>query len=141
MVAVTATYYDVLGVAASATHDEIRDAYRAHALREHPDRHGGAAESVAAAAEARMREVNEAWQVLGDPVTRAAYDAELARAARRADDEDPADRVDPSAGPFDHDEHWPADRPTSCLGPILPLLVLVALLLAIVVFTAYAKTG
>lgn len=129
-------------MATSATHDEVRDAYRAQALAQHPDRKGSVDPDAAAEAELRMRVVNAAWQVLGDPVSRAAYDAELARARRVADDDDgtPADSLLAWQGP-EGEERWPAERPTSVLVPLMPLLLLVGLLLLIAVFTAYARTG
>ena len=138
----TPTYYEVLGVPPSASHDELRDAYRSEALAQHPDRHASADAHAAAEAELRMRVVNAAWQVLGDPVSRAAYDAELARSARAADvDTDaPADPLLAWQAP-DGDERWPGERPTSVLVPLMPLLLLVGLLLLIAVFTAYARTG
>jgi len=61
-------YYQVLGVARSASEDDIRRAYRKLARKYHPD------VSKEADAEARMREVNEAYEVLGDAEKRAAYD-------------------------------------------------------------------
>ena len=132
-------------MAASATHDEVRDAYREQALAQHPDRHAASDAHAAAEAELRMRVVNAAWQVLGDPVSRAAYDAELARAARAAevDGVDAGAPADPLLAwqPADGDERWPAERPTSVLVPLMPLLLLVGLLLLIAVFTAYARTG
>ncbi len=129
-------------MAPSATHDELRDAYREQALAQHPDRHADAEPHAAAEAELRMRVVNAAWQVLGDPVSRAAYDAELARAKRAAavDDGAPADPLLAWQGP-EGDQQWPAERPTSVLVPLMPLLLLVGLLLAIALFTAYARTG
>ena len=133
----TPTYYEVLGVTSSATHDELRDAYRGQALAQHPDRHAESDTAVAGAAEQRMRAVNEAWQVLSDPVSRAAYDAELVRAGR---DDAPASTLDDWDAPV-VDERWPAERPTSAIAQLLPLLILVGLLLAIAIFTAYAKTG
>lgn len=138
----TPTYYEVLGVATSATHDELRDAYRAQALAQHPDRKASDDPDAAAEAELRMSVVNAAWQVLGDPVSRAAYDAELARARRAADVDEgaPADPLVAWQG-SEGDERWPAERPTSVLVPLMPLLLLVGLLLAIAIFTAYARTG
>ena len=65
-----ATYYDLLGVAPDAPTSVIRDAYRRAARAHHPDRAG-------ASSAARMAEVNRAWQVLGDPVARHAYDRSL----------------------------------------------------------------
>jgi hypothetical protein len=62
-------HYDVLGVPASATQAEVRAAYRTAARDHHPDAGGDAG---------RMRALNVAWAVLGDPVRRAAYDRALA---------------------------------------------------------------
>lgn len=133
----TSTYYELLGVSARATHEELRNAYRDKALGEHPDRHGGSDPREAAEAAERMREINNAWRVLGDPAGRAAYDAELARANRaRSSQAAPADWDGPVA-----EKAWPSERPTSALAALLPLLLLVALLVAIAIFTAYAKTG
>lgn len=59
--------YSVLGVSSRATADELRDAYRRLARLHHPD----ASDSGDAA---RMSEINHAWSVLSDPVTRREYD-------------------------------------------------------------------
>jgi molecular chaperone DnaJ len=64
-----ADYYSVLGVAATASDDEIKKAYRKLAMRYHPDRNGGTKES-----EERFKEITEAYDVLRDPSKRAAYD-------------------------------------------------------------------
>lgn len=61
-------YYGVLGVAPEASRDEIRKAYRKLARRYHPD------VSEEADAEARFKEVSEAWEILGDEEKRATYD-------------------------------------------------------------------
>jgi hypothetical protein len=65
------THYDVLGVAPDADAAAVRRAYLALARRHHPDRAGGDA--------ARMRTINEAWAVLGDPGRRRQYDLVLRR--------------------------------------------------------------
>ncbi len=61
-------YYKTLGVARTASNDEVKRAYRKLARKFHPD------VSKEPDAEKRMQEVNEAWEVLGDPEKRAAYD-------------------------------------------------------------------
>ena len=62
-------YYKILGVDRKASADEIRKAYRKLALKYHPDRNPNDK-----SAEDRIKEVNEAYQVLGDPEKRARYD-------------------------------------------------------------------
>ncbi len=72
------TYYDMLGVKADASEQDIKAAYRKLVKQYHPDRSGGGA--------ARSEEdfptfhdVTEAYQVLKDPEKRAAYDRQLRR--------------------------------------------------------------
>jgi molecular chaperone DnaJ len=62
-------FYDVLGVARTATAEEIKKAYRKKALQYHPDRNPGDAE-----AEASFKEAAEAYEVLSNPDKRARYD-------------------------------------------------------------------
>src|SRR5215203_4524698 len=62
-------YYAALGVERGASADEIRKAYRRLAQKYHPD------VSKEPGAEARFKEVAEAYQTLKDPEKRAAYDA------------------------------------------------------------------
>ena len=64
-----ADYYSLLGVSRDADADEIKKAYRRLALQHHPDRNQGSKE-----AEARFKEITEAYEVLRDPDKRAVYD-------------------------------------------------------------------
>ena len=62
-------YYQILGVERSASADDIRKVYRKLAMQYHPDRNPGNKQ-----AEEKFKEMNEAYQVLGDKEKRARYD-------------------------------------------------------------------
>ena len=62
-------YYEILGVARTATEAEMKAAFRKSAMQCHPDRHPGDS-----AAEMKFKELNEAYQSLSDPQKRPAYD-------------------------------------------------------------------
>lgn len=89
--------YDTLGVRRDASPEEVRRAFVRLARRYHPDYFTDAAPAERAEAEARMREVNDAWAVLGDPQRR-----------RRHDDEAPG-RFEPFSA--EDDEPDPRDAP------------------------------
>lgn len=62
-------YYDILGVARSATPEELKKAFRKLAMQHHPDRNPDDK-----TAEQKFKEINEAYDVLKDEQRRAAYD-------------------------------------------------------------------
>ena len=63
----TADYYEVLGVTKTASGEEIKKAYRKLAMQYHPDRNPDNKE-----AEAKFKDINEAYEVLKDEQKRAA---------------------------------------------------------------------
>ena len=62
-------YYEVLGVEKTASEAEIKKAYRKMAIQYHPDKNPGDKE-----AEAKFKEINEAYDTLSDPEKRKKYD-------------------------------------------------------------------
>lgn len=65
-------YYAVLGVEHEASSEQIKKAYRQLAKKFHPDVNGGDVQ-----AEARFKQVHEAYSTLGNSELRAAYDQQL----------------------------------------------------------------
>ncbi|MEK7559770.1 MAG: DnaJ domain-containing protein, partial [Patescibacteria group bacterium] len=59
-------YYEILGVAKNASKEDIKRAYRKLAHKYHPDKGGGD--------EKKFKEINEAYQILGDDSRRTRYD-------------------------------------------------------------------
>lgn len=70
-------YYKVLEVSPTATLGEIKRSYRRLARQYHPDLNQKALDS-------HIKLLNEAYEILRDPLKRAAYDEQRAEAARRA---------------------------------------------------------
>ena len=62
-------YYELLGVARTATTEDLKKSYRKLAVQYHPDKNPGDK-----TAEERFKEVSEAYAVLSDPEKRSAYD-------------------------------------------------------------------
>jgi DnaJ-class molecular chaperone len=85
-------YYSTLGVAKSATEKEIKAAFRKAARKHHPDVNPGDK-----AAEAKFKEINEAYEVLGDPAKRKKYD-ELGANWRAYEQAEAAGGANPFAG-------------------------------------------
>ncbi len=78
------THYDTLGVPVGAAPEVVRDAYKELARRYHPDANAREAPEERRRTEQRMREVNEAWAVLRDPGSKAAYDRRIGAAGGRS---------------------------------------------------------
>jgi len=110
------TLYDDLGVSPGASAEDLRRAYRALARRLHPDVNGEAG------SEERMRRVNHAWTVLGDPGARERYDLTLLRPAPGAPGNLRAPETDPVARPA---------------GWLRPSVLVIAVLTIIFIATAY----
>ncbi len=86
--------YAVLGVAPTATQEQISRAYRVLLRRHHPDTRSPGDEHGRVASDATLQQVLAAYAVLHDPVRRAAYDEQATPARprpprRRADDRTP----------------------------------------------------
>lgn len=62
-------YYDILGISKTASTDDIKKAYKKLAMKYHPDRN-----KDDASAEKKFKEINEAYQVLGDVEKKKQYD-------------------------------------------------------------------
>jgi len=151
-----ATHYEVLGVPSTADRSEIRRSYHDAARQWHPDGFVDAAGPKAAEAEAEMRKVNEAWNVLGDAALRADYDRRLGSSEAAAKvrgsnipkaDADGVIRIDsrlldPSyMASRRHAQMEKISNRNTMILRMVPLLVLVGLVVGIVVFTAYARNN
>lgn len=130
-----ATHYDVLGVKPNATPAQIRRAYYDRARQLHPDAGGDDATRA-------MQDVNEAWRVLRDGASRAAYDRSLRAGPAPA-------RPRPRPAPSAQSDEW-LDRPyprrpaepgdiTLSLVRAAPWVAVLVVLGAIFVFTAFAR--
>ena len=67
------THYDILGVSQLATEQDISKAYKKLAVQHHPDKNPDNSEQ----ATLKMKEINEAYEVLADPVKRNKYNETL----------------------------------------------------------------
>ena len=68
-------YYGLLGIEADATPEEIKRAYKKHALKHHPDKLTQRGQQVTAADQERFTNIKHAYEVLSDPHKRETFDA------------------------------------------------------------------
>jgi DnaJ-domain-containing protein 1 len=138
------THYETLGVAPGTPPDAVRRAYVDLARRLHPDRFVDAGPGERTDADRRMREVNEAFRILGNPGRRVAYDTELLRARTVGSAREKVSGAAPTAtGRVTGDLFTDTDvvDTRSVIVRALPWLLLLGALGAIFVFTAYATGG
>jgi hypothetical protein len=146
-------HYEVLGVDPTSGVDEIRRAYHGEARRWHPDGFLGRSNSDLAKAEEAMRAVNEAWRVLGDIERRASFDRLRSRTTRPAGVSTDGITVDSGVIRIDprlldpeflatRRRHQEAEIATAQAVVLrtAPWLALGGLLIAIFIFTAFARS-
>ena len=116
-------YYDTLQVSPDAEQEVVEAAYKRLARKYHPDVNRDPATAD------RMRELNEAYEMLGDSGRRAEYDAALGRAwaraearRRRQDDASPSPQQHQATGP----ESSPRGRATTAKEPLWSVILGVA---------------
>ncbi len=138
------SHYDTLGVASSASAEEIRRAYLAKARMLHPDRHAGSTAERRVQAERDMQLVNEAFEAIGDANARRRYDHDLRGS-------DPSEFRRSPFVPHDSAGHESGDAssdgtpdryqsaPMFHMMRSLPLLLVLGTLGALFVFTAFAS--
>jgi curved DNA-binding protein CbpA len=117
------SYYDILGVMPTATPEEIKAAYKARISEFHPDRNDKTHAHIFAVL------INEAYEILRDPVRRTKYDAEMGFGTSSTSSTD-----SPSGG---HKTPPPAGKTAKSKAGVL-LAIVVGVLLAIVVLDVAA---
>lgn len=142
------SHYEVLGVAEDADTETIRRAYLALAKANHPDRRQSDDASARARAEERIRAANTAWNVLRDPGRRREYDLSLPGPSAASPSGVASTTTAPAgsrpggvvgARPAPSGVVVPAER--AGLWKFAPIVVLLAVLLGILVVSAYAQAG
>lgn len=135
-------HYEVLGVAPTASADEVRRAYLGRARLLHPDRLQGLPPERSVAMARAMQDVNEAWRVLRAPASRTAYDDRLTGRSRPGPHPNGARPA--GWGDVDLDPTPYYQRPEGMVDPgvsvvrSLPWIAALVVLGVIFVFTAFA---
>ena len=130
-------YYETLGVSRNADRESIRKAYIAIARASHPDRQASEGKRRSAA-EARIRAVNTAWNVLSDPTRRRDYDLSLPDPVRKATPQTTRPDLSDRRPPPPSGILVPAS--TAVLWKWLPVAVAVLLGVGLIVGSAYATS-
>jgi curved DNA-binding protein len=104
------TYYSLLGVAETATQQEIKAAYRKLVRQVHPDSLPGASADWKRAAEEKTKEINEAYGVLSDSTMRCEYDRLLKKQGETRIHDQPVLGRDRLASHLTHRSHQGHDR-------------------------------
>ena len=73
----TPSAYSILGVSPRATQNEIRDMYRKLAKKYHPDRLQQLSPNLQETGRQKMKEINQAWNMISNPRRRQEYDQKL----------------------------------------------------------------
>lgn len=89
--------YTILGISKEAGEEEIKKAYRKLAKKYHPDVNRGNTE-----AEKRFKEIGEAYKILSDKASRAAYDNEFQKQQQAQRTADRRARREQEAAPMNH---------------------------------------
>lgn len=93
-------YYQILDILPSATKQEIKEAYRKMSLRWHPDRNTGVDVTEI------MQDINEAYKILNDDISRARYDKEYKEFVQQREDRNPKQQERKSESwNYDYDVH------------------------------------
>jgi curved DNA-binding protein CbpA len=134
------THYDVLGVRAAATPAQVRRAYLDKARQLHPDGYAGRPDGEIDTARRAMQDVNEAWRVLKEPSSRAAYDRSLRAtpAPAHARPAPPASSAEWLDRPYSRRLAEPGDLGVTLVRAV-PWVAVLAVLAAVFFFTAVAK--
>ncbi|HNT29678.1 MAG TPA: J domain-containing protein, partial [bacterium] len=109
-------FYKILGVAPEATPEQIKDAFRKLAQQYHPDRNG----STEAAA--KFKQINEAYQTLGNASKRTIYNYDLRRERERAQTGEPVPRAGKASQPANEQEYrspaYYQNNPRAAVRPV-----------------------
>lgn len=149
------SHYEVIGVAPTASADQVRKAYLKKARRLHPDQFVDRPTPERDRAERGMKTLNAAWAVLSDAEARRAYDLELGRSVNRGTGPITSGRAEgwkpfdpqqppmprPKPGPKVADERDMEIRgPAKLLRPV-PLLILFGTLVLLIVVSTLITGG